>query len=257
MSEPRRFARIDTGTEESWAELRGEQALLLDAAPWAGGCATGESLPAGEARLVCPVAPQKIFGIGRNYRAHAEEMGGKVPAEPLVFMKATSSLVGPGGTIVLPKESSRVDYEGELGVVIGKRCRRVPVEQALSAVFGYTAVCDVTARDFQDKDGQWSRAKGYDTFCPTGPVVVSGLDPASLHVSLSVNGVRRQHASVRQMVFDVARLVSHVSSFATLEPGDLIATGTPEGVGPLGHGDTVDVTIDHVGTLRLHVVRES
>lgn len=256
MSEPRRFARLDTGTEESWAELAGEQARLLDAAPWSGGRPTGETLPVAETRLVCPVAPTKIFGIGKNYRAHAEEMGGKVPDEPLVFMKATSSLVGPGGTIVLPRESSRVDYEGELGIVIGKRCRRVSVEQAPSVVFGYTAICDVTARDFQNKDGQWSRAKGYDTFCPTGPIVVSGVDPASLHVSLSVNGERRQHASTKQMVFDVARLVSHLSSFATLEPGDLVATGTPEGVGPLADGDTVDVTIDHVGTLRLHVVRE-
>ena len=184
-------------------------------------------------------------------------MGGDVPTEPLVFAKATSSLLGPGGTVLLPPESVRVDYEAELGVVIGRRCRRVPTESALSHVFGYTVVCDVTARELQFGDGQWTRAKSFDTFCPTGPHVVTGVDPGKLDLRLTIRGETRQAANTSDMVFDVARLVSHVSSFATLEPGDLIATGTPEGVGPLSDGDEVEVSISEVGALTFRVAREA
>jgi 2-keto-4-pentenoate hydratase/2-oxohepta-3-ene-1,7-dioic acid hydratase in catechol pathway len=151
----------------------------------------------------------------------------------------------------------RVDYEAELGVVIGRRARRVPVDRALSHVFGYTVVCDVTARDLQFGDGQWTRAKSFDTFCPTGPHVVTGVDPGGLDLRLTIRGETRQAANTRDMVFDVARLVSHVSSFATLEPGDLIATGTPDGVGPLSDGDEVEVSISSVGALTFRVARET
>lgn len=260
-----RFARLVTVSGESWARLDGPDwpergdganAEVLDAAPWNGGRATGRLLDVTDLPLACPVSPRKILGIGKNYRAHASEMGGAVPVEPLVFAKATSSLLAPGGTVLLPAESARVDYEGELGVVIGSRCRRVPVASALEHVFGYTVVCDVTARDLQAKDGQWTRAKGFDTFCPVGPVVVTGIDAAALDLRLTVNGAERQHGNTRDMVFDVASLVSYVSSFVTLEPGDLIATGTPEGVGALAAGDAVEVTIERVGTLRFKVARE-
>jgi len=251
-----RYARLATPTGLRFARLDAGTALFLGAAPWDGGVPTGETLPEVEARFSCPVAPPKIFGIGKNYRAHASEMGGAVPTEPLVFAKATSSLAGPGDTVVLPPESTRVDYEGELGVVIGSRCRRVPVERALEHVFGLTVVCDVTARDLQTKDGQWTRAKSFDTFCPTGPVVVTGLDPGALDLRLTVNGAVRQHASTADMVFGVAELVAHLSSFVTLQPGDLIATGTPEGVGPLAPGDDVEVTIESIGTLRFLVAKE-
>lgn len=252
-----RFARVKTPSGARFAKLEGERALLLDDAPWSGGQTTGESASLTLDALLCPVESRKIFGIGKNYRAHANEMGGDVPTEPLVFAKATSSLIGPGGTVLLPPESVRVDYEAELGVVIGLRARRVPVERALSHVFGFTVVCDVTARDLQFGDGQWTRAKSFDTFCPTGPHVVTGIDPGGLDLRLTIRGESRQAANTRDMVFDVARLVSHVSSFATLEPGDLIATGTPDGVGPLTDGDEVDVSISSIGTLTFRVARET
>jgi 2-keto-4-pentenoate hydratase/2-oxohepta-3-ene-1,7-dioic acid hydratase in catechol pathway len=209
------------------------------------------------ASFACPVAPSKIFAVGKNYRAHAAEMGGAVPAEPLIFAKATSSLVGPESTVLLPRESTRVDYEGELGVVIGSRCRRVSPERALDHVFGLTTTCDVTARDLQAKDGQWTRAKSFDTFCPVGPVVVTGVDPGNLELRLLVNGAEKQHARTSDMAFDVARIVAHVSAFATLEPGDLILTGTPDGIGPLSDGDRVEVTIEQVGSLFFGVAREA
>jgi 2-keto-4-pentenoate hydratase/2-oxohepta-3-ene-1,7-dioic acid hydratase in catechol pathway len=176
--------------------------------------------------------------------------------EPLIFEKATSSLLGPDGTVILPPESTRVDYEGELGVVIGKRCRRVAAERAMEYVFGLVPVCDVTARDLQAKDGQWTRAKSFDTFCPVGPFVVRGIDPGDLDLGLHVNDHERQRARTSTMVFDVPRIIAHVSSFATLEPGDLLLTGTPEGVGPLAAGDRVAVAIEHVGTLTFRVARE-
>jgi 2-keto-4-pentenoate hydratase/2-oxohepta-3-ene-1,7-dioic acid hydratase in catechol pathway len=230
--------------------------VLLAGPPWSGGLPTGHTVALEGAHFACPVIPPKIFGIGKNYRAHANEMGGAVPEEPLVFAKATSSLLAEGGTVLLPNESERVDYEGELGVVIGLRCRRVPKERALDHVFGYIVVCDVTARDLQSRDGQWTRAKSFDTFCPVGSVVVTGVDPAALDLRLTVNGKERQHASTRDMVFGVAELVAHVSSFVTLEPGDLILTGTPEGVGRLAPGDDVEVTIEEIGTLQFRVARE-
>jgi 2-keto-4-pentenoate hydratase/2-oxohepta-3-ene-1,7-dioic acid hydratase in catechol pathway len=257
MVEIVRFARIETPQGDRYGRIDGDRTLVLDAAPWDDGKATGEAVPSGDVPLLCPVEPRKIFGIGKNYKAHADEMGGDVPKEPLVFGKATSSLIGPGGTVLLPPESVRVDYEAELGVVIGRRCRRVPIDGALSCVFGYTVVCDVTARDLQFGDGQWTRAKSFDTFCPTGPHVVMGVDPGGLDLRLTIRGETRQAANTRDMVFDVARLVSHVSNFATLEPGDLIATGTPDGVGPLVEGDEVVITISDVGSLSFRVAREA
>src|SRR5262249_42765585 len=163
MPEIVRYVRLRDPSGTRWAQIDGPTALLLNDAPWAGGHTTGQAVPLSSAQLTCPCAPWKIFGIGKNYRAHAAEMGGDVPSEPLVFEKAVSSLIGPGEPVILPSESARVDYEAELGVVIGTRCRRVPRERALAYVLGYTPVCDVTARDFQLKDGQWTRAKSFDT----------------------------------------------------------------------------------------------
>lgn len=203
-----------------------------------------------------PAPPSKIVCIGRNYRAHAQELGNEVPKEPLLFLKPPSSLLEPGGTLYLPPESERVEHEAELGVVIGRRGRRIPRERALEHVFGYSVACDVTARDLQKKDGQWTRAKGFDGFCPVGPEVVSGLDPSGLSIRLRVNGDLRQDGNTRDMVFDVASLIAHVSSVMTLEPGDLILTGTPEGVGPLAAGDRVEVEIEGIGLLRFGVERE-
>jgi len=251
-----RYVRVKLAAGARWARVDGDGGSLLDEAPWRGGRQTGEVVSLATAALGCPLAPRTIFGIGKNYRAHAAEMKGSVPTEPLVFTKAISSLLGPEGTVLLPKESERVDFEAELGVIIGATCRRVPVERALDFVFGFAVLCDVTARDLQTKDGQWTRAKGFDTFCPVGATIVRGIDPSNLSISLLQNGQVRQSASTRDMVFSVAKLVSHLSGFATLSPGDLIATGTPEGVGPLAHGDRIDIAIAEVGDLGFSVARE-
>lgn len=231
------------------AEVRAETAWLLNGAPWLGGVPTGETRPLADCQLQVPVEPSKILGVGRNYRAHALELGNEVPKEPLWFYKPPSSLLAPGGSLVLPSVSARVDFEAEIGVIIGKRVRNVDVAHALDAVFGYTLVCDVTARDLQKQDGQWARAKGFDGFCPTGPVSVTGLNPLDLDLSLKLNGVLKQQGNTSDMVFDVATLVACASEFATLEPGDLIASGTPAGVGPLASGDQVVLFAPAIGEL--------
>jgi 2-keto-4-pentenoate hydratase/2-oxohepta-3-ene-1,7-dioic acid hydratase in catechol pathway len=255
-----RYARVlSKGHPTFLAVPAAGPAQVLSAAPWGGGTPTGQELPATELDrlpLLCPVQPSKIVGIGRNYRKHAEELAHEVPAEPLMFFKPPSSLLDPGGIVQLPPESTRVDYEGELVVVIGRRARRVSVEQAKSAVFGYSIACDVTARDLQNKDKQWTRAKGFDTFCPIGPYVVPLTDPAALGVQLSVNGSTRQDGKVRDMIFDVPTLIAYASQSMTLEPGDVILTGTPEGVGPLSDGDAVTVSIEPLGELAFRVATE-
>jgi 2-keto-4-pentenoate hydratase/2-oxohepta-3-ene-1,7-dioic acid hydratase in catechol pathway len=199
-------------------------------------------------------APSKIVGIGQNYRAHAAEMGKGIPTEPLLFLKPPSALLLPDQPIVRPAGYARVDYEGELGVVIGKRARAVSVEDALDYVRGYTAVNDVTVRDLQAKDGQWARAKGFDSFCPVGPRIVAGLDPRDLRLITRVNGEVRQDSRTSDLIFDVAMLIAFVSRHMTLEPGDLISTGTPAGVGNLAPGDVVEVELEGVGVLRNPVV---
>jgi len=248
-----RIARIQLDDEVQYARLDGDRAEIFSAAPWAGGAPTGRVVAFREIDLRAPVEPYKILCVGRNYAAHAKELGNEVPAEPLLFLKPKSALVGPGGAVVLPPESARVEHEAELGVVIGKTARRVSREQALDHVFGYTCVCDVTARDLQKKDGQWSRAKGFDTFCPCGPWIETNLDPRGLRVRCVVNGTTRQDGSTAQMVFDVAALIAYASQAMTLEPGDLLVTGTPEGVAPLAAGDTLTVDIEGIGALTVSV----
>ncbi|MBW3552448.1 MAG: fumarylacetoacetate hydrolase family protein [Gemmatimonadetes bacterium] len=191
-----------------------------------------------------PGRPSKIICVGRNYVAHARELGNEVPERPLLFFKPPSALIGDGEAIVLPPESQRVEHEGEIGVVIGRRCRRVAEHEALDVVAGYVALNDVTARDLQKSDGQWARAKGFDSFCPVGPMApAAGVDWRELDVTCRVNGVARQHGYARDMAFGIPFLVHYISGIFTLEPGDLIATGTPEGVGPLGEGDEVLVEV--------------
>ena len=202
------------------------------------------------------VRPGKIIGIGRNYVEHAAELGNAVPKQPLFFLKPPSSVIADGEPIVLPPESVQVEYEGEIGVVIGRSLRRATEAQARAAIAGVTCVNDVTARDLQRSDEQWTRAKGFDTFCPIGPRIVA-IDPTqlgTLEVRCRVNGVERQHGSAREMVFGILALVAYVSQVMTLEPGDLIATGTPSGVGPLRAGDVVEVEIPGVGVLRNPVI---
>jgi 2-keto-4-pentenoate hydratase/2-oxohepta-3-ene-1,7-dioic acid hydratase in catechol pathway len=210
-----------------------------------------DRVPLDGLRLLAPVTPSKIVCVGRNYREHAAELGNEMPAEPLLFLKPPSAIVGPEETIFLPSASARVEHEGELGVVIGRRAHRIAEdEDPLAYVLGYTCVNDVTARDLQRKDVQFTRAKSFDTFCPVGPYVVTGLDPLDLLVETRVGGQVRQSARTSAMAFPVPFLVRYISHCMTLEPGDLIATGTPAGVGPLLDGETVEVTVEGVGTLR-------
>ena len=211
-----------------------------------------------EPRLFPTCRPSKIVCVGRNYLEHAKELGNPVPAEPLIFLKPPSSLVDSGQPIVYPAISEFVSYEEELGVVIGKRARRVKAEDAGQYIFGYTCVNDVTARDLQKKDGQWSRAKGFDTFCPVGPWIVpkEQVDFDQLRVRAFVNGETKQDASVRDMIFPVPFLVEYITRFMTLEPGDLVATGTPPGVGPIEAGCNVRVEIEGIGFIENPVVLE-
>lgn len=196
-----------------------------------------------------PIRPSKIIGIGRNYVEHARELGNQVPEVPILFFKPPTALIGPGDPILLPNVSQRVEFEAEIGVVIARRLRHADAATAERAIGGYVCVNDVTCRDLQKVDGQWGRAKGFDTFCPVGPRVVSGLDWRMLELSCRVNGVERQRAKATDMHFPIPELVSFLSGIMTLEPGDLIATGTPAGTGPLHNGDTVEVEITGVGTL--------
>ncbi len=221
-----------------------------------------EAIPLEEAALLPPVRPSKIVCVGRNYREHAAELGHDVPTEPLIFLKATSALLSPGGIVRRPKISERVDLEGELGVVIGKTCYQPAADADIRQyILGYTCVNDVTARDLQNKDGQWSRAKGFDTFCPVGPVVTDEIDPcfgagAGVGVQTRVNGQIKQDGNTRDFIFKLDAVIRHIAQAMTLFPGDLIPSGTPAGVGPLVAGDVVEVSVEGVGTLRNSVVDE-
>jgi 2-keto-4-pentenoate hydratase/2-oxohepta-3-ene-1,7-dioic acid hydratase in catechol pathway len=222
---------------------------------YAGVKLTDEQHALADVRLLAPVLPRsKVVGIGRNYAAHAAELGNEVPSEPLVFLKPNTSVIGPGDPVLYPSQSREVHYEGELAVVIGRICRDVPAERAGEVVFGYTVGNDVTARDLQRSDVQFTRAKGFDTFCPLGPWIETELDTADLRVRTLLNGDTKQDGTTRDLVFDVPTLVAHVSSVMTLLPGDVILTGTPDGVGPMEVGDEVDVLISGLGTLTNKVV---
>jgi len=209
-----------------------------------------EAIPISEVKFLAPVAPSKIVCVGRNYREHAAELGNKMPDEPLLFLKAPSAVIASGDCIELPPQSKQVEHEGELGVVIGRRARKLTSsEDPLNYVFGYTCVNDVTARDLQRKDVQFTRGKSFDTFCPVGPFIVDGLDPLNLTVTTRVNGVVKQNGRTADMAFPVPFLIRYIADIMTLYPGDLIATGTPAGVSPMKDGDIVEVEIDGIGVL--------
>lgn len=207
-----------------------------------------------EARLLAPVVPSKIVCVGRNYLEHAAELGNKMPEEPLLFLKAPSAIIASGDPIELPPQSQQVEHEGELGVVIGRKARKLSSsEDPLDYVFGYTCVNDVTARDLQRKDVQFTRGKSFDTFCPVGPYIVTDLDPSDLDVITRVNGEVKQRGKTRDMAFPVPFLIRYITAVMTLYPGDLIATGTPAGVGRMKHGDSVEVEVSGIGTLKNQV----
>jgi 2-keto-4-pentenoate hydratase/2-oxohepta-3-ene-1,7-dioic acid hydratase in catechol pathway len=265
-----RIARFAKGDGVAYGVVEGESGQALTIAelhghPFgidpAGVRYTGSRYPLAEVRLLAPVLPSKVVAVGRNYAEHVKEMhklyamGDELPAEPILFLKPSTSVTGPGDRIAYPvKLTDRVDYEGELAVIIGRLCRDVPKERAADVIFGYTCANDVTARDIQARDGQWTRAKGFDTFCPLGPWMETGTDPADLGITTTVNGNVRQHARTSELLWNVPSLIEYVSSVMTLLPGDVLLTGTPEGVGPLTDGDEVSVTIESIGTLTNRVV---
>jgi 2-keto-4-pentenoate hydratase/2-oxohepta-3-ene-1,7-dioic acid hydratase in catechol pathway len=217
---------------------------------------TGLELPLSEVELKTPCTPSKIVCIGVNYRDHAAEMGIELPSEPLMFLKPSTAVVGPGEPIVYPRLTQNLHYEGELAVVIKKEARRIKAEEAEDYILGFTCAIDVTARDLQNRDGQWTRAKGFDTFCPLGPAIAAKLDYNNLRIVTRVNGEVRQDSNTSQMVFKIPQLLEAVTAVMTLLPGDVLLTGTPPGVGPLQPGDEISVTIEGIGTLTNHVVSE-
>jgi 2-keto-4-pentenoate hydratase/2-oxohepta-3-ene-1,7-dioic acid hydratase in catechol pathway len=269
---PVRIARFTTGEDPAYGVVSGEldeygqpadDSVVVELAGdplYAGIQPTQTEHPLSQVRLLAPVIPRsKVVAIGRNYAAHAAELGNDVPEEPLIFLKPNTSVVGPGDQVFYPPQSERVDYEGELAVVIGRICRDVPPEQATDVIFGYTIANDVTARDLQRKDGQWSRAKGFDSFCPLGPWIETDLDPQTfadgVAVQTHLNGDLVQDGSTKDLIFDIPTLVAHITSVMTLLPGDVILTGTPEGVGPMQPGDEVEVSISGLGALTNTVVK--
>lgn len=216
---------------------------------------TGEKIPLDDVRLLAPVIPRsKVVCVGKNYAAHAAEMGGEAPAEPLLFLKPNTAVIGPGEPIFHPEQSENVNYEGELAVVIGRICRDISPTDVPKVVFGYTIANDVTARDLQAKDGQWTRAKGFDTFCPLGPWIETDLDVSEISLRTELNGELKQQGNTRDLIHAIPDLIAYISGVMTLLPGDVVLTGTPEGVGRMDVGDEVSVTIDGIGTLTNRVV---
>lgn len=214
----------------------------------------GDSLPLEQVRLVCPVRPSKIVAVALNWRLHAEEMGKAVPSETMFFTKPLSALIGPGDAIVLPPDSEDVQHEGEMGLVIGRRLKHATEDEAREAVLGVTCVNDITARDVQRRQKHYTRSKGYDTFCPVGPVVVTGLDPTDLRIQVRVNGITKQDGRTRDMAVPPYALLAYISQVMTLEPGDVVSTGTPAGVGRINAGDLVEVEVEGVGVLQNPVI---
>ena len=249
-----RICRVAVGDELHYGVLEGEAVALLSSHPFGPFEPEGRVLPLADVRLVAPVLPSKVIAVGKNYADHAREMGGEVPAAPMIFLKPSTCVIGPGDPITLPWQSEQVEHEAELAVVIGRLCRDVPEDRVHEVVLGYTCANDVTARDLQRTDGQWGRAKGFDSFCPLGPWIETSVDLDDADITCLVNGDLRQSGTTGDMVRDVVELVSWISSVMTLLPGDVILTGTPAGVGPLVAGDTVSVSIDGIGTLTNPVI---
>ena len=249
-----RIARFSVEGEPCFGVVEGDDVAALASHPFGPLSFSGARHALRDVRLLAPVIPSKVVAIGKNYADHAREMGGEPPAAPVVFLKPSTAVVGPGDAIQRPPSVGRLDYEGELAVVVGRLARDVPRERGLDVVLGYTCANDVTARDQQQSDGQWSRAKGYDSFCPLGPWIETELDPAASRVATTLNGEPKQDAPTSLLLHDVATLVAYVTNVMTLLPGDVILTGTPAGVGPMEVGDEVSVTVDGVGTLTNRVV---
>jgi 2-keto-4-pentenoate hydratase/2-oxohepta-3-ene-1,7-dioic acid hydratase in catechol pathway len=254
-----RIIRYEAGGPPRWGVLGSDDTVYeAEGEPFGGaGPRPGSAVaPLGEVRLLAPVTPSKIVCVGRNYADHAAELGNPVPKEPLIFLKPPSSIIGPGAEVVHPEVSGRVDPEAELVAVIGRSGRRVAAEDAMAMVAGYTCGNDVTARDLQKSDPQWTRGKGFDTFCPLGPWVDTEFDPADVRVTCTVDGQVRQDGRTKDFIFDIPTLIAYITAFARLEPGDVIMTGTPSGVAPVQVGDSMTVAVEGLGELTNRVVAD-
>jgi 2-keto-4-pentenoate hydratase/2-oxohepta-3-ene-1,7-dioic acid hydratase in catechol pathway len=244
-----RIARVSYGGGISFGVIEGEEVAELDGPPIGELRFSGKRVPLADCRLLAPTLPSKIVAVGLNYRDHAEEMGQPLPEQPLLFLKPGTAVIGAGDVIRKPAECQRLDYEGELAVVIGGLVRNADRAAAEHGILGYTVGNDVTARDLQIADGQWTRGKGYDTFCPLGPWIVTDVDASGLDLEVRLNGETKQHSNTKNLIFDAPALVSFISGIMTLLPGDVIMTGTPSGVGPMEPGDAVEVEISGIGPL--------
>ena len=249
-----KIIRYTTGKRAEYGIQDGELVQRLAGTPYSRLKTTNHYYKLSDLKLLSPCTPSKIVALGLNYRSHAEEVKGPVPTEPLIFLKPPTSVIGPEDNIIYPESSQRVDYEGELGVVIKTRTWRVSVKEAMNHILGYTCFNDVTARDLQHKDRQWTRAKGFDTFAAIGPCIETDLNPRNVYLETYLNGELKQRTNTNDLIFSVPELVSFISHVMTLLPGDIIATGTPSGIGPMKPGDTVEVRIEPIGTLRNYVV---
>lgn len=252
-----RLGRIASPDGVAFVSIEDETAREIAEHPFGNPTFTGRQWPLADVRLLAPILASKVVCMGKNYAAHAAEMGGAPPESPVIFIKPNTSIIGPGLPIQLPLSASEVHHEGELAIVIGRPCKDVPASRAAENILGYTIGNDVSARDHQRADGQWTRAKGHDTFCPLGPWIVTDLDPSDLAIRTEVNGEVKQSSRTSLMLHDVGAIVEWVSAVMTLLPGDVILTGTPEGVGPIVDGDTVSVTVEGIGTLSNPVVRKA
>lgn len=250
-----KIVRFALGRKTGHGILTGEKIRVFTGSPYGRIRTTDAHYNPSDVRLLPPCTPSKIVALGVNYRSHGEEMGHRIPTEPLIFIKPSTSVIGPEDDIIYPESSERVDYEGELGVVIKNRTRNVSEDNAAGHILGYTCVNDVTARDIQARDKQWTRSKGFDTFCPLGPCIETELNPDNVRLETRLNGEVRQKTSTGDLIFGAYELVSFISRVMTLLPGDVIATGTTRGVGPMQPGDTVEVTVENIGTLRNYVVK--
>ena len=255
----KKYCRIPVDGKPTWGLVDETTIAIIDGDLFGQHSVSKRTVPLQGTRLLAPVTPTKIVCVGLNYADHVKESqsANAIPEEPVTFMKPLTALIGPEDTILMPPASKRVDYEGEIGIVIGKTCRKLSPEQVRENIFGITCVNDVTARDLQKKDVQWTRGKGFDTFCPTGPYLVTGIDYLELNVVSRLNGETRQSSNSRHMIFAIPQLISFMNHVMTLNPGDLIVTGTPEGVGPMADGDTVEVEVEGVGILRNYAKLDS
>lgn len=250
-----KIARVQVGGEAVWAIVDGETVYRLEGSPWASAERGAEIGPLSGAKLLAPCEPTKVVCIGLNYRAHAAESGQQVPPEPLMFLKPPTSVIGPGDDVVWAPGSEHIDYEAELAVVFKRQAKSVPAGAFKDYVLGYTCANDISARDFQRGDGQWARAKGSDTFCPLGPWIETDVDPSDLRISGKLNGETKQDSRTSDLVFDVDFLISHLTKYFTMYPGDVLITGTPAGIGPMNPGDSYEVTIEGIGSLSNKMTR--